>query len=67
MAQLLPMKQVAEKVGYCESKVYAMIREGEFPPGKKMATGGVRWLDEEVDAWIMRAYAQAQEARLRLA
>ncbi|WP_224107260.1 AlpA family phage regulatory protein [Vreelandella aquamarina] len=61
------MKQVAEKVGYCESKLYAMIREGHFPPGKKMATGGVRWLDSEVDDWIMRAYAQAPEARLRLA
>lgn len=67
MAQLLSMKAVSERVGYSESKLYAMIREGEFPPGRKLATGGVRWLDADVDDWIMRAYAQAPEARLRLA
>lgn len=67
MAQLLSMKSVSERVGYSESKLYAMIREGEFPPGRKLATGGVRWLDADVDDWIMRAYAQAPEARLRLA
>ena len=61
------MKAVSERVGYSESKLYAMIREGDFPPGRKLATGGVRWLDTEVDDWIMRAYAQAPEARLRLA
>lgn len=67
MAKLLPMKNVSERVGYCESKLYAMIREGEFPPGRKLATGGVRWLDTEVDEWIMRAYEQAPAAHLRLA
>lgn len=67
MAQLLPMKAVSERVGYSESKLYAMIREGEFPSGRKLATGGVRWLDSEIDEWIRRAYAQAPEARLRLA
>lgn len=64
MAKLLAMKEVAERVGYCESKVYQLIRRGEFPAGRKMPTGGVRWLDEEVDDWIMRTYVQAPEARL---
>lgn len=64
MARLLPMKDVAERVGYSESKVYQLIRRGEFPAGRRMPTGGVRWLEEEVDAWIERTYAQAPEARL---
>lgn len=67
MARLLTIKQVADKVGYCESKVYAMIRADEFPAGRKMSTGGTRWLESEVDAWIMRAYQQAPAARLHLA
>lgn len=67
MAKLLPMKAVSERVGYSESKLYAMIREGEFPPGRKLATGGVRWLESDVDEWIMHAFSQAPEARLRLA
>lgn len=64
MAQLLAMKDVAERVGYSESKVYQLIRGRQFPAGRKMPTGGVRWLEEEVDNWIMQTYAQAQEARL---
>lgn len=67
MAKLLSMKAVSGRVGYSESKLYSMIREGEFPPGRKLATGGVRWLESDVDDWIMRAYAEAPEARLRLA
>jgi len=67
MAKLLPMKAVSERVGYSESKLYAMIREGGFPPGRKLATGGVRWLESDVDEWIMHAFSQAPEARLRLA
>ncbi|MBB3142769.1 helix-turn-helix transcriptional regulator [Halomonas organivorans] len=64
MAKLLPMKEVAERVGYSESKVYQMIRRGEFPAGRKMPTGGVRWLDEDVDEWIRTTFAQAPEAHL---
>jgi len=64
MAKLMPMKDVANALGYSESKVYQMIRRNEFPAGRKMPTGGVRWLDDEVDAWIRQTYAQAQEVRL---
>ncbi|MFI0472928.1 helix-turn-helix transcriptional regulator [Halomonas sp. HMF6819] len=67
MAQLLSMKAVSEKVGYSESKLYALIREGKFPAGRKLSTGGVRWLNTEVDAWIMQAFEQAPAARLHLA
>lgn len=67
MARLLTVKQVAEKVGYSESKVYAMIREGEFPAGRRMETGGTRWLEQEIDDWIMRVYQQAPAARPHLA
>lgn len=64
MAKLLAMKEVAEKVGYSESKVYQMIRKDQFPAGKRMPTGGVRWLDTDVDAWIMQTFDEAPEARL---
>ena len=67
MAKLLPMKAVSERVGYSESKLYAMIRGGQFPPGRKLATGGVRWLESDIDEWIMHAFEQAPEARLHLA
>ena len=41
--QLLRMRDVATRLAYSESKVYAMIRSGDFPCGRKMPMGGVRW------------------------
>lgn len=62
--QLLRMRDVAARVSYSESKIYAMIRNGDFPRGRKMPMGGVRWLSEEVEAWIRKAYAEAEEVGL---
>lgn len=59
---LLRMRDVAARVGYSESKVYAMIRSGDFPRGRKMPMGGVRWSSEDVEAWIRKAYAESEEA-----
>lgn len=61
--QLLRMRDVADRLAYCESKVYQMIRDGDFPRGRKMPTGGVRWSSEVVDAWIRKTYAEAEESR----
>lgn len=63
--QLLRMRDVATRVAYSESKVYAMIRSGDFPRGRKMPMGGVRWLSEEVDAWIRKTYTESEEASPR--
>lgn len=60
--QFLRMRDVAARVSYSESKIYAMIRKGYFPRGRKMPMGGVRWMSEEVDAWIRKTYAEAEEA-----
>ncbi|QPL46482.1 AlpA family phage regulatory protein [Halomonas sp. A40-4] len=59
---LLRMRDVAARVGYSESKVYAMIRSGDFPRGRKMPMGGVRWSSEDVEAWIRKTYAESEEA-----
>jgi prophage regulatory protein len=59
---LLRIRDVAARIAYSESKVYAMIRKGDFPRGRKMPMGGVRWSSEEVDAWIRKTYAESEEA-----
>lgn len=60
---LLRMRDVAARLAYSESKIYKMIRDGEFPRGRKMPMGGVRWSSEVVEAWIRQTYAEAPEAR----
>ncbi|PCF97654.1 helix-turn-helix transcriptional regulator [Vreelandella nigrificans] len=61
---LLRMREVAARIAYSESKVYAMIRDGDFPRGRKMPMGGVRWSSEVVEAWIRKTYAESEKASL---
>lgn len=59
---LLRMRDVAAQIAYSESKVYELIRSGDFPRGRKMPIGGVRWSSEDVEAWIRKTYAESEEA-----
>lgn len=51
MATLLRMRDVSTKVKAGKTKLYSMIRSGEFPAPIKIGTAS-RWVDEEVEAFI---------------
>lgn len=51
MDRLLKFSQVAERVGFGRTAIYARIKRGEFPrPVKEGAAS--RWRESEVQAWI---------------
>jgi len=55
MVRLLSKKDVAEQVGFHPEHVMRLARSGKFPRPIKMGSGencAVRFLAEEVDAWI---------------
>lgn len=56
--RLLPLPELEKKVGFKHSKIYALIRAGEFPPGK-LIHGKRLWLEREIDDWIRHNYASA--------
>lgn len=56
--RLLTLPKVEDKVGFKHSKLYALIRAGEFPPGK-LIQGKRLWLEREIDAWIEHQWASA--------
>lgn len=64
--RLLTIKGVEEKIGFKESKIRLMIREGRFPTGR-MIQGKRLWLESEVDAWITREWAEAELAEMETA
>ena len=61
MPNLLRAKQVAIKRGCCESQLYADIKNSKFPPGTKLATNYVVWVESEVDEHIIKELNQARQ------
>lgn len=53
--RLLPLPALQDKVGFKHTKIYALIREDKFPPGK-LIFGKRLWRESEIDAWIERIW-----------
>jgi prophage regulatory protein len=50
--RLIPLADVVRKVGVCRSVIYRLALCGEFPRPVKIGRAS-RWLESEVDAWIV--------------
>lgn len=51
MKRYLNIKQVSIKICFCRSKIYRMIKDGEFPHQIKIGTSS-RWDEQEVENWM---------------
>lgn len=51
MAALLRIQDVSARLQAGKTKVYKMVKLGEFPPPIKIGSMS-RWVDEEVEAFI---------------
>lgn len=58
---LLDISQVCEKINICKSTLYRNIREGYFPPGKKLLGDKRVWLSCDVDAWLIKSMLEGAE------
>lgn len=50
-ARLLRIAEVGERVGLGKTKIYALIKDGEFPEPTKVGKAS-RWLSRDVTEWI---------------
>lgn len=48
----MDITEVTEKVDLGKTTLYAYMAEGKFPQPVKLGDKKVRWLSEEVDAWL---------------
>jgi len=58
---LLKKAQVAEKVGLHPETIARLAREGRFPRALRLGPSmrsGVRWVESEVDAWLVQKIAE---------
>ena len=53
MDKLLTEKQVTEIVGFKRTKLYQMIKKGDFPSPKKYGREN-RWFESDIDEWLKK-------------
>lgn len=50
--KLLSLKQVVALVGLAKSTIYRLMNSGDFPRPLKLGSRCVRWLVDDLNAWI---------------
>ena len=58
MRRLLRFQTVKEKTALGHTKIYEGIAEGWFPAPVKVGARGVRWVEDEIDAYIEAKIAE---------
>ncbi|PZP54577.1 MAG: hypothetical protein DI596_12625 [Azospira oryzae] len=64
--KLLNVSQVCDTCGISRSRLYGLIKAGEFPPGILISKGSRRWPSEAVEGWIREKIANADAAERSL-
>ena len=60
--KLLRFKAVKEKTGLGHTKIYEDMAAGSFPLPVKLSARAVRWVEDEIDAYIEAKIAERDEA-----
>ena len=58
----MPIKSVIEAVGFSTSRIYDLIRKGEFPAGDLIGNQSRRWKSTDIAAWLV---AQSEKSAQR--
>lgn len=58
----LPIRAVCAAVGFSTSRIYALVKVGEFPAGDLIGAQSRRWKSTDIAAWLI---AQAEKSALR--
>jgi predicted DNA-binding transcriptional regulator AlpA len=63
----LTIAQVIAAVGLSTSRVYELIKLGEFPPGDLIGKQSRRWKSTDIAAWLVAQSAQSAQRQADLA
>lgn len=53
-SRILRMQELINKVGYAQSTIYGLVKEGKFPPPFKLTPGGRAngWFEHIIDEYL---------------
>jgi len=58
---LLRLKDVKRITGLSTSRLYALIKENNFPKQIRLGRMSVAWVASEVDAWVFSRIAESRK------
>lgn len=61
--QLLRLPEVVERTRLSRSQIYALVKQGEFPPPVKLSANFAVWVAAEIQSWIASRIAARPPAR----
>ena len=60
---MLRREEVQDRTGLSRSAIYRLMREGDFPPPRRLGQRAVRWRESDLEAWLAsRPLATGQKA-----
>ena len=51
-ARLLRLPEVMTRTGLGRSQVYALMKQGKFPPSVKLSPQSIAFVEQEIEGWI---------------
>jgi len=63
----LPIAVVRQAAGLSTSRIYDLIRQGEFPPGDLIGKQSRRWKSTDIAAWLIEQSEKAAQREAELA
>jgi len=63
----MPIKAVLGAVGLSTSRVYELIRQGEFPAGDLIGAQSRRWKSTDIAAWLIAQSEQSAQREAAMA
>lgn len=63
----LPIASVSKAVGFSTSRIYELIKKGEFPPGDLIGAQSRRWKSTDIANWLLRQSELAAQREAELA
>lgn len=62
MTKLLTARDVCDLCRISRSRLYTLVKVGEFPPGVLISRNSRRWTADQVEAWIESKISAADAA-----
>jgi len=63
MESLLRLNDVQRRTGLRKSKIYALVKSGEFPKAVQLTERSVAWPESEVTHWIHAKIAESRQGQ----
>jgi prophage regulatory protein len=51
---MLRLSQVVEKTGLGKTTIYELQKEGRFPRSVHVTSHSIRWIEAEVETWLVQ-------------